>query len=175
MKARRQKIPAPQRAREEVAGGRLWRAKEILSGQIASVGYSPEVYAAYGRVLAEMHDSKEAGKFLFLSGLAIQEEKNLTELFLESVRGKPWQHVRSSFPHTAQKNSLADYPERVRVELKALGFPNKLGRQATGQPPTWRRRMGQAFAALVGFCFLALLIVGLGHGIYVLGRWLFVD
>ncbi|MBK8000227.1 MAG: hypothetical protein IPK15_16270 [Verrucomicrobia bacterium] len=139
------------------------------------MGYSPEIYAAYGRILAEMHDSKEAGKFLFLSGLATQEEESLTGLFIDSVRGRPWQQVLSCFPRTALKDALTDYPERVRVELKALGYPDEIGKQSLGQPPTWRSRLGQAFAALVGLCFLALLIVGLVHGFYVVGRWLFVD
>ena len=175
MKARRQRIPALQRAREEAIGGRLWRAKEILSGQIASAGYSPEAFAAYGRVLAEMHDSKEAGKFLFLSGLAIQEEESLTGLFLESVRGKPWQQVRSSFPHTAQKNTLADYPERVRVELKVLGFPNELGKQPIGCPPTLGGWLGKTIATMIGLGFITLIIAGLVNGLYFVFRLLFGD
>src|SRR5262249_41065091 len=118
MRTERQKLSPLQRAEQESRAGRLWRAKEILSGFIPNVGYCPKTFATYGRILLQMHDLKEAGKYLFLSGLAADEENEAVELFLQNLRGKPCGWIFSQFPGAGRKETLADYPERVQEELK---------------------------------------------------------
>ncbi len=54
---------------EALATGKLWRAKEILSGRIASQPFSPELYEQLGALLLRMGDDLAAGKFLLLSGV----------------------------------------------------------------------------------------------------------
>ncbi|HEX2860714.1 MAG TPA: hypothetical protein VHN79_03700 [Lacunisphaera sp.] len=163
------------RAAREAAAGRLWRAKEILAGALTSQGYSPTGFAAYGRVLARMHDTKEAGKFLFLSGLAETHEAPTVEVFLRSVRGRPNSWIYSQFPGAARRGELTDFPERVRNDLGTLGFPRDF--HWKGPPPVpnqtgkWPAMAGTALA----ICMLLLIVVGLLHGCYVVAGTIFGD
>ena len=177
MKTRGQKLSPLQRAEEEARAGRLWRAKEILSGYIPNVGYSPETFAAYGRVLLRMHDLKEAGKYLFLSGLATREENEAVELFLDKLRGKPCGWIHSQFPGAARKEMLADYPERVQEELQRLGFPADFRHDESIIPaPVKRDESGKwivGCSMVVVFAILGLIIFGLVHGMSVISDWIF--
>src|SRR5262249_15657614 len=137
MKTGRKKLSPLQRAAEESRAGRLWRAKEVLSGFIGSAGYSPETFAAYGLILFQIHDLKEAGKYLFLSGLATKEEKQAVELFLHNLRGKPCAWIYSQFPGAARKEGLAKYPEGVQDELQRLGFPADFPPDFLPSPVKW--------------------------------------
>ena len=175
MRRKQQKRPVIERAAEEAAGGRLWRAKELLSGRINSGDYSPEAFAAYGRVLAGMHDSKEAGKFLFLSGMATNDERELVELFLSGVRGRSWELVLSRFPSSARRVSVSEFPENVQAELKALGVPKRSLNEPIAAPAAPIGRCGTTILKAVGFATVLIILVGLANGIYVTIRWLFVD
>jgi hypothetical protein len=55
------------RAADEITNGRLWRAKEILGSSVSTYGYSREVFHALAKVLRQMGDELEAGKFLLLA------------------------------------------------------------------------------------------------------------
>jgi hypothetical protein len=162
-----------ERAAQEAAAGRLWRAKEILMGNISSHGYSPERFAACGRVLARMQDTKEAGKYLFLSGLADADEAPVVEVFLESIRGRPRQWVYSQFPSAARRIEWAAFPERVREDLQQMGFPAnfKWARplRVSGVTSFW----DTIKISTVALLFFGLLIIGLLHGCYVVGGWVF--
>jgi hypothetical protein len=172
MKIKPHKISPLKRAEEEIHAARLWRAKEILSGYIACCGYSQEAFAAYGRLLIRMGDTKEAGKFLFLSGLADKEEEKVVQLYLGTVQGKPFDWIYSQFPIAGRKAMLADYPERLRRELKSLGFPDdfKKYHPASLEPKT--NKWKTWFATLVGFSVLIVFIAGFLHGCEIIGRWL---
>jgi hypothetical protein len=176
MKTGRQKLSPLQRAEAESRAGRLWRAKEILSGHIPNVGYSPETFAAYGRILLQMHDLKEAGKYLFLSGLATKEENEAVKLFLDNLRGKPCGWIFSQFPGAARKEGLAGYPERVQEDLQQLGFPADFRHDKSIIPPPvkWdepgKWKVGCGFVGLIAF--VGLVIFGIVHRISVIGEWI---
>lgn len=160
------------RATHEVAAGQLWRAKEILAGSISSQGYSPERFAAYGRILAQMQDTKEAGKYLFLSGLADETEAPVVETFLASMRNRPPSWIYAQFPGTARRVEFGAFPERVRAGLNELGFPPKFGWGCSSPTPI-ASATGQTSAAVIGSSILGLIILGLVHGCYVVGSWIF--
>ena len=161
------------RAAKEAAAGRLWRAKEILAGSIGSHGYTPERFAAYGRLLARMQDTKEAGKYLFLSGLATVDEVPAVEVFLASVRGRPRQWIYAQFPGAARRGPLVAYPDRVREELRRLGFPDDFRWKGPPETPTTTNRWQSVGAVAVGFSILGLICLGLLHGCYVASDWVF--
>ena len=46
--------------------GEVWRAKEILRGNIRVRGYDVDLYEQYGRLLLDIGEMSEAGKYLFL-------------------------------------------------------------------------------------------------------------
>ena len=55
---------------DALAAGKLWRAKEILSGRIASQPYSPALYEQFGALLLRIGDWKRA-RPVGRAGLAI--------------------------------------------------------------------------------------------------------
>ena len=170
---RRRKIAALERASWEIAAGRLWRAKEILAGTIASRGYSPELFAAYGRVLARMQDSREAGKYLFLSGRAEAAEAATVELFLAGMRGRPARWIYSQFPGSIRRVPFRDFPAPLQEALRQhLGFPPNFGWECPpgiAEPtPAWQ----SVGVTVIGFSFLGLIVLGLLHGCYVVGDWI---
>ena len=179
MQPNNRKLPPIERALAELKAGRLWRAKEILSGYLGTVGYVPEVYAAYGRVLAEMHDSREAGKFLFLSGIAAAEEQAVVDVYLAGIHGKPYGLIFSGFPSAARRRKLEEYPARVRSGLVALGFPEDFDRMRCqrSQDAPQRKASNYNIATMLalGGAFFVFILVGLLHGISVVLRWLFAE
>ncbi|MFN0076520.1 MAG: hypothetical protein ACKVY0_08600 [Prosthecobacter sp.] len=122
-----------------------------------------------------MHDSQEAGKYLFLSGLAEHREEEWVELFLSSVRGKPCEWIFSRFPSAGRKASLADYPERVQTGLKSLGFPddfrNKNGSLAL--PVEKLSKFKETMVVAIALTIFLLMLLGLFNGLTVVGRWIF--
>ncbi len=48
------------RAADELAKGRAWRAKEILSGKLRDAPYDADLFKAYADVLLAMRDEREA-------------------------------------------------------------------------------------------------------------------
>lgn len=116
---------------QEIQQGNLWRAKEIHQGRVKQRGYDPQLYEAYGRLLADMGDHMEAGRFLFLSGAQVPEYREPVQLFLQRYGRHGWQQLVGTFPVAAKLPSLADYPESVRTELRRLGRPETLSPDAT--------------------------------------------
>jgi hypothetical protein len=167
------KISPVERAADEARQARPWRAKEILSGHLACNGYSQETLAALGRVLAQMHDDKEAGKYLFLSGLSKPEEQPLIELWLKGIRGKPHSWIFSQLP-SAGRRDLKDYPETVRQNLLQLGFPaNFTHPRSPVYGPAKYGRFKAGLAVAAGIALVITVIVGLIHGAAIIGGWIF--
>jgi len=155
-----------QQADAEVAAGRLWRAKEVLRNAITS--YDADLFESYGRILLQMQDLKEAGKWLFLSGRRQPEYGEAIATFLEWCGSRGAQKLYGSFPGCARLRFVREYPETLAVELQALGVPPEI-------PSSWgpRQEIPLQGKTLVGcvvvVCFLiASLIVG---GVVIVG-WL---
>lgn len=110
-------------ATREIEAGRLWRAKEILAGNLPERGYDLALYEAYGALLARMGDDLEAGRFLFLSGSEEADYREAVELYLRRFGEQDWKQLAGTFPAAAKLASLADYPESVRTALRRLGRP----------------------------------------------------
>lgn len=67
---------------QAIADGKLWRAKEILQGRLASQYFDTELLRRYGEVLLAMGDLIEAGRMLFCSGARNPEFAEAIGLFL---------------------------------------------------------------------------------------------
>src|SRR5215204_5089986 len=113
------------RVEKAVAEGKLWRAKEILQGNIAAAPFDPALYERYGTVLLAMGDLVEAGKYLFLAGTNEPEYLDAKELYLSRYAKNGWQHLYGTFPSRAKSLDLGEYPEPVAVELRRLAFPEQ--------------------------------------------------
>jgi len=113
-----------ERAQAEIDRGRLWRAKDILEGSIANVGYNLELYEAYGVLLLQMGDLPKAGQFLFLSGARSPHYHEAIRIYLG--RYKSPSHLYSSFPRGARLIDISTYPPQVESDLRAFGFPTNV-------------------------------------------------
>ena len=145
-----------ERVEAALARGEVWRAKEILRGNIGSRGYSPRLYERYGRLLLELGDKYEAGKYLFLSAQRHAEYEDATSLYLGRVAKCHPQAIAWSFPKGARLEKLSSYPEPLRSELARMGFRGGTRRIVAPLPPT---TLGDQLR-LLGCAVLALVVIG---------------
>ena len=127
-----------ERVDTEVAEGRLWRAKEILQGNIRTLGYDTELFERYGQVLLAMGDVVEAGKYLFLSGEHKPDYHEPIALYLSRHTRKDPRNLLGTFPDVSRLPQLADYPDAVRQTLEGLGISDET--LANAPHYTWERR-----------------------------------
>ena len=156
------------RVQAEVSAGRKWRAREILRGSIRTHATDPRILREYGRILEDLGDRVEAGKYLFLSGDRGPDAEPAIQIFLERhSKGQLGDLVRQ-FPRGIRAADLAALPAVVSRDLEALGLP-KHGRRAPDsmvERAVPKQSIGD-YAALIGcasagFVLLAALILGLG-------------
>jgi hypothetical protein len=136
---------AIENAKREVSKGNLWRAREILQGSIPNAGYDCELFENLGIVLLKMGDLPEAGRFLFLSGRRMPAYEQPISLFLWKHRKNQPRALFCKFPRSARLSGLSEYPERVRLELTRLGFPEVLRDQRGKMLPSIRVSSGLEF------------------------------
>jgi hypothetical protein len=160
------------RAADEIANGRLWRAKEILGSSISTYGYSREVFHALAKVLRQMGDDLEAGKFLLLAvDKPSASEYDAINLFLSRYEDQNYRKLLATFPAAARLGNRDDYPEFLRTCLTEYGAPQTLVLRemaCTKIPnPTYNRffLMG---CGLLAFSAFACTIVGA----YTIVSWL---
>ena len=150
-----------EKAESEMAKGNLWRAKEILQGSISNSGYQCDLFEKLGIVLLVMGDLPESGRFLFLSGRRKPEYEQAIGVFLTKYR-KDLRTLFQTFPKAARVSALSDYPERVRMDLAALGFPQvgtgDLRRVKSARP-------GDHATAVAGWLVVGLILVVMLMGI----------
>lgn len=142
-------------ADREIAAGNLWRAKEILHGQIKYSAYNVALFEKLGVVLLQMNDLAEAGKYLFLSGVRKPEYEEAIGIFLKKYEGKP-HNLFHPFPRSAKLSKISDYPETVATYLRELGFTDGL-ETVHGVTPTSVGSGGKI--ALVVFLLIVLAII----------------
>jgi hypothetical protein len=151
-----------ERVDQEIKSGRLWRAKEILQGNISVRGYDSGLYELYGTVLLRMGDLLEAGKYLFLSAVRKPDYEEPIRLFLSRYTRKDSSRLYFTFPKAARLKRLADYPHLVAEELAALG----LAAPALTVEQASQRKIGLTQRVLGIGCVLALFgalaLMGLG-------------
>lgn len=150
-----------EKAEREMARGNLWRAKEILQGSIPNSGYQCDLFEKLGIVLLAMGDLPESGRFLFLSGRRKPEYEQAIGVFLTKYR-KDLRTLFQTFPKVARLSALSDYPDRVRMDLAELGFPQvgkrDLRRVSSAHP-------GDHTTAVVGWLVIGLILFVMFMGI----------
>jgi hypothetical protein len=153
-------LPCIRNADAAVGGGQLWRAKEILAGNLPRLGYNLELYEAYGVLLLRMGDLIEAGRFLFLSGAAEPEYDEAIRLYRDRLRKADWHVLVNSFPAAARLARLDGYPKTVQRELAQLGTPDWISANRAARPrPSRPRSLGQTTGCAIGFGLMTVLTV----------------
>ena len=161
-----------QRAQDAVQAGRLWRAKEILGGNLACRAYDLALYEAYGRLLSTMGDDVQAGRFLFLSGSQDPGDAGPVHLFLQKYGKNGWLQLVGTFPTAAKRTALAEYPTSVSEVLRGLGHPEQIdmrelhqrarrirdARRKARRRPERARRRREAGRGLLAFALMVVVL-----------------
>jgi hypothetical protein len=158
------------RAAREVAGGRFWRAKELLRAAVSQSDYDPDLYEQFGTVLLAMGDNLEAGRWLFLSGRRDAEYGPAVALFLERHGRRGGARLCASFPAGARLGGPSHYPPPLCDELRELGVPEDAPPGAAPQDVGENRVVGLLARVGCTGCF-AYLGVSVVVGAVVVGRW----
>ena len=121
------------RVEEALSKGALWRAKEILQGNIPN-GYNHDLYEKYGQVLLQMGDLLEAGKYLFLSGKTHSDYESAIALYLNRYTKSDPSILFNTFPKVAKLRCLTDYPKLVEQYLRSVNYCEKTLEEIAPQP-----------------------------------------
>ena len=181
-----------------VQRGQVWRAKELLRGNIGSGSYDSPLYERYGRLLLDLGEFVEAGKYLFLSGCRRPEFDEAIKVYLSRHPEDRPEVLYYSFPSAARFRQIARYPLAVRRVLEERGLPQYFAQLEQEQSERAKRkfermgdRTGYAYAPLQrealhtrmqwiprvllqGFlsAVLVLLLASLIVGVVVIVRWI---
>ena len=165
----KKKITIYEKADKEIKADNLWRAKEILSGNLGNLGYDHKLYEKYGELLDKMGDKIEAGRYLFLSG-KVQSES--ISLFLKKHSKKDPRNLIGTFPKAARLKNIDDYPDSVARKLKELGIKTEDLKQHSQYGSDYKESFFDKLIPLGcagGFIFVAICAV---IGLYTIGKWL---
>lgn len=153
-----------ERVEAEVAVGRVWRAKEILAGNIASGMGDALILERYGQLLESVGDRVEAGKYLYLSGVRRAEYEHPIALFLQRHARLDGPGLVARLPNAIRRTPFNQLPQAVQADLDSRGVPHSsFGIRAERRPARerrWTNRAVVALAAIVAFFFFATVIVG---------------
>ena len=111
------------RVDDAVERGEPWRAKEMLRGNLRLRGYDVDLYERYGRLLLDLGERMEAGKYLFLSGRRAPEYEAAISTYLSRHLAGRLDDMYFSFPVAARLDDIDRYPDAVRQTLETLDFP----------------------------------------------------
>jgi hypothetical protein len=150
------------RVDEEVANGRAWHAKEILRGTLATRA-EPALLERYGRLLEELRDRYEAGRYLFLSGARRPEYAESIALFLARHASRRDADLVQQFPVAVRRLPFEQLPAVVQEELRQRGVRESRfsGASPILPPDPWWKRWPSMIGAWLFFAlFMSSLVVG---------------
>ena len=130
-----------QRVDEAIERGETWRAKEMLRGNVGSGSYDSQLYERYGKLLLDLGELVEAGKYLFLSGRRHPEYDEAIAVYLS--RHPESRLLFYSFPSGARFRELHRYPLDVRRTLEERGLPKYFADVDRERTERWRRRRAE--------------------------------
>ena len=117
----RKRPPLRTRIENEIAAGRLWRAKEIIRGTIGHTWPDSDVIEQYGQILLRMGDDVEAGKYLWLSGVRRAEYERAVALFLRRHARHGRQMLVAQIPKSFRRVPFSQLPAELRDQLTDYG------------------------------------------------------
>ena len=153
-----------------------WKAKELLQGRLRSSSrFDCDLYESYGYLLLNMHDTLEAGKYLFLSGARESNYQPAIDMYLSKYSKKDIQHLFHTFPKSAQSASFSDYPPVVAKELESRGFSSKATKRTLnklGPEESSSAKFGALLFGIILFSLVIGFLISSVRGITWLVRWL---
>ena len=104
-----------ERARADVAAGRLWKARERLEGSLANDAANQDVLTLLGEISFRMGDLPTAGPFWFLTDAAGHDVAGA-----DAALHERYPTARALFTALPLKAPLNAYPPRVQTRVEAL-------------------------------------------------------
>ncbi len=152
-----------------------WKAKEVLQGKLRAGNFDPQLFEAYGKLLLNMKDKVDAGKFLFLSGVRKTEYQEAISLFINRYTKKNVQQIYTIFPRVVRKTHYYELPVVVRTELEKLQFdPSKIKvRSIKDSFGDQDNKKSSWMATFVGWAIVGLVIISFLVGFGSIVFWLF--
>ena len=138
-----------------VQRGQVWRAKELLRGNIGSGSYDSPLYERYGRLLLDLGEFVEAGKYLFLSGCRHPEFDEAIKVYLSRYPEDRPEVLYHSFPSAARFRQIVRYPLAVRRVLEERGLPQYFA-QLEQERSEWARRKFERMGGRTGYAYAPL-------------------
>ena len=129
-----------QRVDEAIERGETWRAKEILRGNVGSGSYDSQLYERYGKLLLDLGELVEVGKYLFLSGRRHPEYDEAIGVYLSRHPESRPELLFRSFPSGARFRELHRYPLEVRRALEERGLPQHFADVDRERAERWLRK-----------------------------------
>jgi hypothetical protein len=138
------------RAQADLADGRLWRARDRLTGALVNRPHDQEVIDLLGEVYLRMGDTPAAGRTLMLSTRDDDDARQAREAFAWLHRGNS-HNLAAAVP---VKAPIDAYPPSVRTRLEELAVRVR----ADGFRDPWqpRQRFSRRTEKLVGFSVAAI-------------------
>jgi uncharacterized protein DUF6584 len=170
----RNRPPLLTRIDNEVAAGRLWRAKEIVRGRIGNTWPDSAVIERFGQMLLRMGDDVEAGKYLWLSGVRRGEYEPAIALFLRRHARHGRENLLAQIPKSFRRIPFNELPLGIRNELTECGVrtsdfgPKRTSPKQSAAPTRWR----DAVFTTLAIAFFACVIVGFGVGFRTIVGWI---
>ena len=110
------------RVKREKENDRLWRVKEILQGAIASYPYNEELYLEYAKVLFDLGNYLESGKYFLLTSSKDKKHHQAIGLFLSRHNNET---CFFQFPRQFRKVEPQNYPENLKKIFSQNDFFKK--------------------------------------------------
>lgn len=112
---------------DELAEGRVWRARELLAVRVLTSDFDPELFRRYAAVLQAMGDQDEAGRFYMLAGANSGTEGLLADQFLQR-RAQRLNELWAAMPDAAHRIK----PESVTGPMAAVLIQTGYDQTAVG-------------------------------------------
>lgn len=166
---------AIEKAENFARDGNLGRAKEVLQGNIGNLDFDPRLYAAYGRVLKQMGDEVQAGKYFFIAGCLDESSKSAIAAYENRYR-KAGVALVHNWPSKAKRAGWDKLPPATQERLTSLGVSMPVFTDYASKFEATQSSPKDTFVSILllfGFLILAGASVSLGwHGIVFLVDWI---
>jgi len=155
----------------ELEAGNIWKAKEILRS-IIRYSYDTNIYLAYGKILYDVKDYYEAGKYLFIAGEPIDGEyKDAIDIFLKRHENTYISQLISNFPRKFVHEPFENYPTSVQNYMNDRGCKKK-DFDEFNKNNKYIQKESSLFYKILGFISLGFALMSLIIGGKTIIEWL---
>ena len=155
----------------EFEANNIWRAKEILRS-IIRWRYDTEIYLAYGKILYDVKDYYEAGKYLFIAGEKTDGQySRAIEIFLDRHQYADFNQLMSNFPKRFIQENFDNYPRNVQKYMDMRGYKKKTF-EKFNEDNRYVQKPSSLFSKIVGLVLFSFAMASLVIGGMTIFNWI---